>query len=591
MAISYNTGTTAQQVQVAHTVQPTITVPAGVLTGDLILVSIGVFTFTPTGADFTLTATTGHTWTNIGGGVANGGANGGLNQFSKLWVRTATSGDAGDTLTFAFTGTQGSTDQFWWDISVDVWTGAGAVDVIASPQLNNATNTLSATPTVNTATAGDWAVQICAASIDSGGTLSGIPSGTTQRGLIASNSGVGLSIADSNASVGAAGTTIGGGTFTANAQSSWWVQWTLGLSPASGAVQAPLLPFAPGKTWKRRFKHPQALLAPPGTASQNLTSTLATSVTAVGNLKVQVGKIEAGTVTASGALQVKVGKILAGTVTASGNLVRSIGKILPGNVTAAPSVIRGLSIHLAGNVTAVGALATTKVQKLTLAGIATVSGALRVQVRPILLGTVTASATQVLRISKILAGNMTASGALMRLISVTEKGFVTAVGAMTAIKTKLLTLAGNVTAAGQLVRQVRPVLAGHVTAAAGQAVRISLHVLGNVTAAGGLVKQIGKTAFTATATAVGALTTRMARGVILATSVTAVASVGRGLRVGLRAVVTALGNLILTPHIAGVPLPEELNASVSVYSPNATVIVSSLNAGVVIYVINANVDS
>lgn len=243
MAISYNTGKTAIATNVAHTSQPTLTVPVGVLVNDLMLVSISIFTFTPTTPDFTLTATSGHTWTVQGGGVIVTAANGGLNSLSKIWSRVATSGDAGDTLTFAFTGTPGSPDQFWWDICLDAWTGAGAVDVITQANSGN-TQTLGPGPTIATGVAGDWAVQICAAVVSGSGNFTGIPSGTTQRSLVNANSGVNHSVVDSNASVGGAGTTIGGGTFVTSAQALNYVQWTIGISPAGAGGPTPL----PSKT-------------------------------------------------------------------------------------------------------------------------------------------------------------------------------------------------------------------------------------------------------------------------------------------------------------------------------------------------------
>lgn len=166
MTISYHAGATTVQTGVAHTVQPALTVPATVSAGDLMLASISVFTYTNTG-DYTLTATSGHAWASLGGGLQTSGPSSGLNVYSRLWARTATAGDASDTLTFAFTGTPGATDQFWWAIALDSWTGASAVDVIAVPltQAGGASTTIT-TPVVSTASIGDWRLEILASGVD-----------------------------------------------------------------------------------------------------------------------------------------------------------------------------------------------------------------------------------------------------------------------------------------------------------------------------------------------------------------------------------------------------------------------------------------
>lgn len=252
MPISFNAGTTATQTAVAHTVQPTLTVPAGTLTGDLLIAAISVFTFTPTTPDFTLAATSGHVWAVVGGGVQNSGAAGGLNVLSKMWSRSASSGDAGDTLTFTFTGTPGSTDQFWWSISAVAYTGANGIDVIATPNagVNAAGVTIVTQPSVNTITSGDWELDVIACGVMSGGALTGPPSGKTLRENI-NTAGIILGIADSNASVGGPGTSLGGGTFTAGTLFEWWVAWTLGLAPVP---VTPGNPPPPGIVTRRPLK-------------------------------------------------------------------------------------------------------------------------------------------------------------------------------------------------------------------------------------------------------------------------------------------------------------------------------------------------
>lgn len=230
--IGFRTGATATQTAVAHTVQPTLAVPAGVQPGDLLTVAISVFTFTPTTPDFTLTATSGHAWSPLGGGLQNSGAANGLNLFSRMWARTATAGDAGDTLTFAFTGTQGATDQFWWAIGIVAYTGAIGADVVAAPAAgNNISGVGTVTqPSVNTIASGDWELDVLATALISSGTITSPPAGKTLREN-ANTAGIALGVADSNAAVGGPGTPLGGGSFVSSGGFQYWVAWTIGLAP------------------------------------------------------------------------------------------------------------------------------------------------------------------------------------------------------------------------------------------------------------------------------------------------------------------------------------------------------------------------
>jgi hypothetical protein len=230
LAISYNTGATNVATAVAHTFQPTLVIPAGVLSGDVMLVAVSMFTFTPTSPGITLTPAVG-SWTAVPPGLKDSGPFSGLNIYGAVWSRTATGSDAGTTLTFAFTGTPGSTDQFWWAIGLVAYTGAGGIDVSAGASgLNDDT-----TPSASTGVSGDWAVYGGAIGVNSGGTVTAGPAGTTLR-TNANTAGVTCAIADTGASVGAAGTSIGGGSFadTSGGFGDWWDDFTIGLAPPGG---------------------------------------------------------------------------------------------------------------------------------------------------------------------------------------------------------------------------------------------------------------------------------------------------------------------------------------------------------------------
>lgn len=271
--ISYNTGTTATATAVAHTVQPTLVIPAGVLSGDVMIVTVSMFTYTPTGAGITLTATSGHAWTNIGGGIQASPAVGGLQEFGKVFKRVAAAGDAGDTLTFAFTGTQGATDSFWWALSIAAWSGASDVDVVATPSTGTGANSL---PSVLTGVAGDWRIGAGAIAVATSGTISAAPAGAATIRENANTAGIACAISDGNASAGAAGTSIGGGSFTTSSGGTGdqWATFTIGLAPAG----------AGGSASVTGITAPVAVAAPAGTpsGSANVTGVSAHTTVAGG---------------------------------------------------------------------------------------------------------------------------------------------------------------------------------------------------------------------------------------------------------------------------------------------------------------------
>lgn len=227
--LAFNVANSGNVTAAPHTTQPTLGVPA-VRVGDIMVVAISVFTFTPTTPDFTITATSGHAWTNIGGGVQNSGPNGGTNEFGKAWARTATAGDLGDTLTFAFTGTPGSTDQFWWAIGIVSYTpssGVGTIDIaggtaaIAAP---------ISPPSESTVLAGDWALAIGCVAVNGSGSITAGPTGAATVRINTGTAGIDLMMSDSNGSVGGAGTGIGGNPFTTSLGPVGWAGFTVGLA-------------------------------------------------------------------------------------------------------------------------------------------------------------------------------------------------------------------------------------------------------------------------------------------------------------------------------------------------------------------------
>lgn len=243
MAISYNTGAT-HSADTASSV--TLGIPAGVLTGDLMILNIEAFTETGTAPSVSISGG-GGSWTavpmNTGTNPEVATAGSTIWSYGYAYYRIATAADPGATLTVSETGSSAGTT--WFAVAVAAYTGAGSIDVAFG---SNAQGTGSATaPSGSTTQAGDWAVYLMGGGINSGP----FTGPGTQRQNLESDAFVCAGINDSNGSVGASGTTIGGGTWTqAGNTSDWWSLFTIGInapavgtnasaSPAAGAAVAP----------------------------------------------------------------------------------------------------------------------------------------------------------------------------------------------------------------------------------------------------------------------------------------------------------------------------------------------------------------
>lgn len=241
MAISFNTGTTATAGNGVTSIA--VTIPAGVLVGDVMLMSLSVFTQTSSAPTVSFSGA-GGTWTAI---PVSTGSNpivstaGSSNwSYGYGYYRVATAGDPGASLTITESGSAAGTT--WFAVAIASYTGATTatpVDVAGSAA--NAANSGTVTcPTLNTGVSGDWAVFLGSGAPGAGVTYAG-PAGSTSRENTVSAAGVGAAVNDSNAVVGGSGTSIGGGTFTATPPGSdWMIGFTVGLEgPAVVPPPAP----------------------------------------------------------------------------------------------------------------------------------------------------------------------------------------------------------------------------------------------------------------------------------------------------------------------------------------------------------------
>lgn len=245
-AITFNTSTGADSSGTQTTSQA-VTVPAGVLEGDVLLVVASQVTLLSSGSTLTATST-GTAPVQLG---TTQSATVGIPATENVAVYKVIAGasEVGKTITVT------SAASGFWSVALAAWTSiTGSADVDVSP--NGATTSGSTTvtcPTASTATAGDWAVFLCGGAFEANGTLTSGPSGSTTRLTHVSSSFVAAVISDSNGGVGVAGTSIGGGQFTVPASSNNLLAgFTVGIKSVSvgggdsgtGGVQLPKMKLA-----------------------------------------------------------------------------------------------------------------------------------------------------------------------------------------------------------------------------------------------------------------------------------------------------------------------------------------------------------
>ena len=232
MAISFNTATSTNGAG-ASTASLNITIPAGVLAGDVVL--LVVHGFQNVSASNTLQATsTGTAPVQISTQQQSPLASG-FWADGAIFRVIASATDAGKVITASFTDNRSSL----WALALAAYTGASnSTPVDVSNGTSSGTSPLTF-PALTTTITGDWAIYLSAFGESTNATFTG-PSGTTNRAST-ENGGVGAGIWDSNGSVGSAGTGIGGASFQFSSTSTtvWLTGFTVGLAPPSAAA-APL---------------------------------------------------------------------------------------------------------------------------------------------------------------------------------------------------------------------------------------------------------------------------------------------------------------------------------------------------------------
>ena len=241
---SFNTGTTGSATNITAATAFTFTIPAGVATGDVMVVVVNTFSFTQTTPAVSTPTSGGGSWTQIGT-LTDTGATGGVDGYVSLWWRVATASDPSSTFTMSWTGGTGGGNQFWWAASMGSYTGfytASPIGATAS-SIGNNVGQPAVTPTTTTQRSASWGLQLVGIEVAGSGQITGGPA--TERERNNPGAGIDSDLSDTNGSAGAAGSSIGGGSFTLDHSSgNQWVLWTVELctvAPPGGGIPAPQL--------------------------------------------------------------------------------------------------------------------------------------------------------------------------------------------------------------------------------------------------------------------------------------------------------------------------------------------------------------
>jgi hypothetical protein len=303
MAIGFRASSAAGATSSSQVSSQAVTIPASVAAGDVLVVlgvQVPISSVTPT-------LSIASTGTAPVAAAAQQSASESLPATlgARPWTVVCGAGDAGKVITVS------STTTGFWSVAVAAYTGVdntNPVDV-AGGAVTTGGNTGTVTcPSESTVTAGDWAVYLGGGAAE-GATLTGPTGSTSRESSVASGIDVYAAVNDSNASAGAAGSSIGGGTFTTNvATNSILAAFTIGLKAAGSGV-AGSAAFTGTGTWS-------AGVADAGAGAWSGKGTLSASVAGAG------AAAWGGTGSLAGAEQVTLASGAAmtgtGTLTATG---------------------------------------------------------------------------------------------------------------------------------------------------------------------------------------------------------------------------------------------------------------------------------
>lgn len=306
MAIGFRASSAAGAASTTQVTSQAITIPAAVAAGDVLVILAAQVPISATSPTLSI-ASTG-TAPVAAAAQQTGSESLPATLGARPWTVVCGAGDAGKVITVT------STTTGFWSLAVAAYTGVDnttPVDVAGGAV--SAGNTATVTcPTETTGSAGDWALFL-GGGAGEGGNLTP-PSGSTSReSSVHAGTNVFAVIADGNASAGAAGASIGGGTFvTGSATNSLLAAFTIGLKAAGSGT-----PGAAALAGSGTLSAPPAVTVP-AAAALNGSGTLAAGETVTGAGSAALngsGSLTAGeTVTFHGAAALAG----SGTLTATG---------------------------------------------------------------------------------------------------------------------------------------------------------------------------------------------------------------------------------------------------------------------------------
>lgn len=341
MAIGFRASSAAGAVSTAQNPSQTITIPAACAAGDVLVIyavqvpissSLPVLAATSTGTTPVAAAATQSASESLPATVGG-----------RPFTVVCGAGDAGKVITVSST-TGGTATNGFWSIAVAAYTGVdntNPVDVIGGTATVGGNAATVTCPSESTVTAGDWALFLGGGAAE-GGNLTP-PSGSTSReSSVSSGINVFAVLADGNASAGASGTSIGGGTFTTtSATNSILAAFTLGLKAAGSGTNHPGAATLTGTGSLTAG----AVVNQPAAATLSGTGSLTTaaSVTGAGSAALS----GSGSLTSAPSVALKAAATLSGTGTLTagetGSWLESAALSGTGSLTAAGQALPPIS--------------------------------------------------------------------------------------------------------------------------------------------------------------------------------------------------------------------------------------------------------
>ena len=380
-------------------------------------------------------------------------------------------------------------------------------------------------------------------------TATGTPKKQANKGVSGSSTGVGALLKRGNKLVSGSTTGAGAPTKIANKGVSGSSTFSGVASKTRVIMQAVAGSItAVGGLFRQTGKMVSGIVTGTAAALKRANVGKSGSVTATGTPKKQANKGVSGSSTGVGALLKLGNKLVSGSVTATGTQTKRANKGVSGSSTGIGALLKRGNKLVSGSVTGTGTPTKRIRKEEELEGAITPTGKAIKQTLKSVIGTITVSGfLEALRTAGMFAqavgGSITASGGIVRLTSKNVAGSVTGVGV--AIKRAARGLAGSLTPSGAIIKSARRLFSGSVTASGALLKAARKGVAGTITTTGALVRRVSK-GVSGSVTASGVVA-RVKKAVLsLAGSLTPLGSVTRRAAKSLAGSVISSGDAVRT---------------------------------------------